>query len=1045
MKPSRINRQVASMVRSQAKMFEYRVPVEYYDTVSNVVVPERLFTPAIATLGDIAAGISRRRLSDVQALDNDERYDLLFHARVLWMHAESMRCVDLNRSLHLLSSAAYYLAAMPGISKVMFDRYAFEGGSEVGEVELGLAWLLAKPWVAGFPRGVGISSICESIHLSISGKKSDDVVIEEMSFFRKNLYSNSNSEDLLLGDLFCAVARERLANSARKLLPALSRIQSSEWHSYFVKERSLPELWPSQKLLGGAGVYAGASAIVQMPTSAGKTKAIELVVRSAFLSRRAKLAVVVAPFRALCSEIAAALREEFSDDAYQVNQVSDVIQVDYLEGIFEFLDFSEAMPEQTPAVLVLTPEKLLYILRHKPELAQQIGLIVYDEGHQFDTGTRGVTYELLVTSIKGLVQKSTQVVLISAVIQNPEALSEWLLNSKDSVVRDTNIQTQRTIAYASWRGESGGISYADPDADSESFMVPKVLEGLPLILKGKERRQRLFPERGDSTSIAIFLAATLVPNGAVALFCGLKASVSRALRDALDVFSRQPNVEPPSVHCRQEELSKLVSLYRRNFGEESYLTQAAALGMFGHHSDTPHGLRVAIEFAMRNGDIRFIACTSTLAQGVNLPIRYLLITGTRQGTGRIKTRDFHNLMGRAGRAGIHGEGTVIFTDEKVFDGRRDGAEVWRWNEVQSLLHPDNTEPTESTLLSVLSPIYNSDRTRTLGPSPLGFLNQIVQERTGVLEYVRSQSQVLAKAGFDPQSVVSEVEFRMELVAALESFLMSSSTQDEDIGTIANRLAAETLAYSLANDSEKAALLSLFDTMAAHIETHVPDVDVRRRYGRTLLGVDASISINIWADSHAETILSVDSPRAMLRAVWPLLESSVSSSRLSSSLPAGAILEIAERWIEGDTFEEIFRLSQALGVKYPYGRKFREYKIDEIVGLCEQSFGFEVQLVVAALLESIQTRSEGSGDGAVHLERLQKMLKYGLNSQNAIAFFEAGFSERVVATHLASRVKGEIPTLDSMKELLRDNFAFFERELEVFPAFFLYVLKSLSTG
>ena len=58
----------------------------------------------------------------------------------------------------------------------------------------------------------------------------------------------------------------------------------------------------------------------------------------------------------------------------------------------------------------------------------------------------------------------------------------------------------------------------------------------------------------------------------------------------------------------------------------------------------PHGIRLAIEHAMRENLIRFVVCTSTLAQGVNLPIRYLIVTSIYQAGEPIKVRDFHNLL-----------------------------------------------------------------------------------------------------------------------------------------------------------------------------------------------------------------------------------------------------------------------------------------------------------------------------------------------------------------------------------------------------------------
>ena len=74
-------------------------------------------------------------------------------------------------------------------------------------------------------------------------------------------------------------------------------------------------------------------------------------------------------------------------------------------------------------------------------------------------------------------------------------------------------------------------------------------------------------------------------------------------------------------------------------------------GIFSHHSILAHGIRLAVEHAMRD-HVRFVVCTSTLAQGVNLPIRYLIVTSVYREHGtRIKVRDFRNLIGRAGRVG----------------------------------------------------------------------------------------------------------------------------------------------------------------------------------------------------------------------------------------------------------------------------------------------------------------------------------------------------------------------------------------------------------
>ncbi len=65
-----------------------------------------------------------------------------------------------------------------------------------------------------------------------------------------------------------------------------------------------------------------------------------------------------------------------------MDQLTDAAQADF--------DLAQLLKERT--AIVLTPEKLLYVLKQEPELAGKIGLVVFDEGHQFDSGQRGITY-----------------------------------------------------------------------------------------------------------------------------------------------------------------------------------------------------------------------------------------------------------------------------------------------------------------------------------------------------------------------------------------------------------------------------------------------------------------------------------------------------------------------------------------------------------------------------------------------------------------------------------------------------------------------------
>ena len=86
--------------------------------------------------------------------------------------------------------------------------------------------------------------------------------------------------------------------------------------------------------------------------------------------------------------------------------------------------FSEDIKRQ---ILICTPEKLSYVLHHDPFFLSAIDLFVFDEGHMFDDGGRGATYELLVTHIRQNITSEQQLVLLSAVLPNSGILHSGCL------------------------------------------------------------------------------------------------------------------------------------------------------------------------------------------------------------------------------------------------------------------------------------------------------------------------------------------------------------------------------------------------------------------------------------------------------------------------------------------------------------------------------------------------------------------------------------------------------------------------------------------
>lgn len=1037
MKPSKLALTATAIIRARGKMYEYKVPSEHHNKLPEGLVLEELFPLAIGTLGDFAAETARKYLGIAPGTATTQE-ELKFAATVLNAYVDSRLNDQLSFDLLLLGACAFYLCGMPGNAIVLCGR--MQEFDEQGNEELVslIRWALGTPWdreppIASDAHAAQISRALKR-HFEFGTSAADATL--NIEALRRTAYREGSARELLLADLYGAIVLSRIERSTWSLLPQYSQISIDAWRPYLSREAALKELWPSQRLLGDAGVYSGASTVVQMPTSAGKTKATELIIRAAFLSDRATLAVVVAPFRALCQEITNALRNAFIDDDVQINQLSDALQPDYLSEVLELLGVAVVAQ---PHVVVLTPEKFLYVLRQRPDLVERIGLVIYDEGHQFDTGRRGVIYELLLTSIKRLLSPNAQTVLISAVILNAEALAAWLLNDADKVVSDGAIQTQRAIAF--WSDSLGQLSFYDNPGSDQSFFVPRVMVAELLELKGKERKQQTFPTRSESSSVALFLALKLVSNGGVAIFCGTKPSVTKILRDAVDIFSRGITLPAPSSICNQEELTRLGYLYAQNFGTQSDLTAAAELGIFAHHGDTPHGLRLAIEHAMRERLIHLVVCTSTLAQGVNLPIRYLLVTRTSQGQGTIKIRDFHNLMGRAGRAGIHGEGTVIFSDPALFDNRDVRGENWRWDDVKNLLSPNKTEPTGSSLLKLILPLQNEKATNFIDATPLNLIQGLLKQRGEIFAWATQLPEDIIKIGFSSKSILWQLEEKCSVLDAIESFLMSyrEDNSSEIFLATALVLARETFAYALANEDEKQQIEEAFREIAQHIEQKIPDTNDQARYGRTLLGINLSLEIDKWAMENMARVRAVASDIDLLDVLWPMLQNLTSEKLIRDVEPANAINTLAKEWIVGKPFHSLFATLNDLKATYPYGTKRRKFTEAMVVDLCEQGFGFELPLLLAAVTEAISAQlavDEEEKNRLVDLMNLlQKRFKYGLPTQSTIAFYEVGFAERVVAQAVDTAIGIQATSTITARTLLKQSTAEVGPVIEKFPAYF----------
>jgi POLQ-like helicase len=1039
MRPEQGSNVLLAITRAKAKMFEYGLPES--DHIHIPRDPGRLLRLAVGMLGDIAAAVSRNDLDSAQVAELSS--SLEFAARYFDAYAESRMAQAGDALLLVLASATYYLCDLPGSASVLVSRVPQGIDLEAGSLDQLLSWLLRGDFSSAI-EGVESPKYIEEIRRVARGLKAfyglDGQGDREPSAaalsLREAAYRDGTPRELLFADACCAIVKRRVEHSARRLLPQYSGLSLETWRSALAKRFFVRELWPAQRLLGQQGVLAGESAVVQMPTSAGKSRSTELIIRSAFLSRRASLAVVVGPFRALCHEIRESLARAFQGEDVDVNELSDVFQRD-----FNFVELVAGC-----SILVMTPEKLVYVLRHFPELTRRLGVVVLDEGHQFDTGPRGVTYELLVTSLKGMIPEAAQMVLISAVITNASDIAEWMIGDSGAVVAGADLlPTERSVAFSSWKTQLGQLHFVSPEnPDLDEFFVPRVIKSSSLALRPRETKVRRFPEKGDPQSVALYLGLTLVRNGAIAIFCGRKDTASSLCEALVDVADRGLAIPMPVTLSDGLEVERLTALYERNLGVMAVAARGAKIGAFTHHGNIPHGVRLAVEHAIKEGLGKFVLCTSTLAQGVNLPIRYLIVTTARQGGERIKVRDFHNLMGRAGRSGMYTEGSILFANPEVYD-TRGGAES-KWPEFKALLQVRNSEPCASTLLSVLGPLKSDGGQVTLPIDPLDVVRAYVADQHGDGAWVATAATRLTRRWFGTETLRRQLEERREVLSAVESFLLaywdeSGAGQAFGAGRV-GELAKRTLAYYLASVEQRAQLVQLFELLAANVTARVGEAERRQVYGRTLFGVGDTAALEKWVAENFERIAISEDDDELFNVVWPCIETRIKNDIFRKWRPAETIESFAKRWIAGDSFGALHESMTAAGVRIGVGAKPRKPKVENIVEMGENALGFHGAHVLGAMAELFDLLSPmddaSEGEPMRLLQVLQKRLKYGLPAGACIVFYEAGFADRPLALELA----GAVPEIVSRRDVgnaMRANRAAVGAVLDGYPRYFTEVL------
>lgn len=300
-------------------------------------------------------------------------------------------------------------------------------------------------------------------------------------------------------------------------------------------------------------------------------------------------------------------------------------------------------------------------------------------------------------------------------------------------------------------------------------------------------------------------------------------------------------------------------------------------------------------------------------------------------------------------------------------------------------------------------------------------------------------------GFEPRSLVREISRRQKLLTALESYLMANrgTGSFEELKPKVSALAQSTLAYALAHDTSKPALVQLFELAAEHVERLAPDPARQTTFAKTLLGAVDATAVEAWVQQHEGTLRQLSNADDWLQAVWPLFLTVVDDKLLTRMEPSGMPLQLAQGWMRGASYRELIALARDAGATKPWGEDGRRSLTEaDVLEFLEGCLGFDCPLVLAAVGQFLFGTTGLAAEGSSVLNEFQKSLKYGLPSKLAISAYESGLADRCIAQDVAIEIWLAGYEGSHFSAALADYREVVAGVLAVYPAYFSAVLEGL---
>ncbi|WP_051380327.1 DEAD/DEAH box helicase [Bradyrhizobium sp. WSM1743] len=454
--------------------------------------------------------------------------------------------------------------------------------------------------------------------------------------------------------------------------------------SLYARKVSEVELWPSQLEAAQRSTDVDDDLVVALPTSAGKTRIAEIC--ALMTLSRANRVLVVTPLRALSAQTERSFRNTFGPLGFSVSSLYGA------SGVSE----SDEDALRSKNIVISTPEKLDFALRNNPDIIDDVGLIVLDEGHMIGPTEREIRYETLVQRLLRRADAATRrIVCLSAILPEGDQLNDltaWIRGDQPGgpVVFPWRPTRQR-FGHLIWRTATpfkpaGAQLYFDSRA--EVPFISRFVEEVPA--RRPERRSRPREEK----DLSVFAAWKFAEQGKRTLIFITQANwVEGYGKAALELVQRG---YLPSLLDDPDAIQRAIEVGKEWLGDNHCVVECLQIGVAIHHGGLPNPFLRELELLLSRGTIKVTVASPTLSQGLNLNAAVMLVPILHRSGNIITGEEFANVAGRAGRAFVDVEGLVVHVMHA-------GGE-WRLQEWRNLVASARSRTLESGLIQIVNAI-----------------------------------------------------------------------------------------------------------------------------------------------------------------------------------------------------------------------------------------------------------------------------------------------------------------------------------------------------